>query len=215
MAAIWYTSDLHFGHEKVAGLRGFNDTDYHDEHVTDKWRSKIKPQDTVYVLGDLTCDQRKEEYALDLIASLPGTKHLIAGNHDAVSSIHRNGWKRVTRYLEVFASVRDFAKVRMRRQDVLLSHYPYNGDHTERERYNEYRLRDEGLPLIHGHTHKADQRLHYGALQTEWLPENGPGEGETLRVSHTPQVHVGLDAWGLSPVASHVVEKLLFESEED
>lgn len=214
MSSIWYTSDLHLGHEKVSEIRGFEDTYDHDNTVVRNWKALIKPQDTVYVLGDLTCDQRKEEYALWVMNMLPGTKHLIAGNHDAVSSIHRNGWKRIPRYLEVFASVRDFAKVRMNKQDVLLSHYPYNGEGNRPgpDRYTEYRLRDEGVPLIHGHTHDASQRLHYGAAHSRWVvDEKGV---ETPEIHRAPQVHVGLDAWDMKPVRSDVVEKLLFQGEE-
>ena len=36
---------------------------------------------------------------------------------------------------------------------MLLSHFPYRGDHYEDDRYEAYRLRDEGLPLLCGHVH--------------------------------------------------------------
>lgn len=194
MGATYFTSDLHFGHQKVSEIRGFDNTDDHDITLYKRWNEVVKPQDTVYVLGDLTCDQRKEDYALSMMHWLNGTHHLIAGNHDSVSSIHRNGWKHLPKYLKVFASVRDFAKIRMRKQDILMSHYPYStsveADHG-RVRYEEYRLPDMGHPLIHGHTHLAHQRLHRST------------EGSR-------QVHVGLDAWDLRPVHHSVVEGLIF-----
>jgi calcineurin-like phosphoesterase family protein len=37
----------------------------------------------------------------------------------------------------------------------MLSHFPYKGDHKPGDRYPEWRLRDEGLPLLHGHVHSA------------------------------------------------------------
>lgn len=44
-----------------------------------------------------------------------------------------------------------------------MSHYPYarSGDGPEREsnRYGEYRLRDTGMPLIHGHTHQGEPHM--------------------------------------------------------
>lgn len=190
---IWFTSDLHFGHEKVSGLRGFLDPYSHDIVVAGYWQGTVGKNDTVYVLGDLTCDQRKEDYALEMISYLNGTKHLIAGNHDSVSSIHRHGWKRQRKYLEVFESVRDFGKIRLNKRDILLSHYPYStsveADHGE-VRYEAYRLPDTGVPLLHGHTHLAHQRRHISTLGT-------------------PQIHVGLDAWDLMPVSLGTIDRLL------
>lgn len=41
--------------------------------------------------------------------------------------------------------------------DPHMSHLPYHnsGDHTPGNRYNEYRLPNEGLPLLCGHVHDA------------------------------------------------------------
>lgn len=193
MGNTWFTSDLHFGHEKVSEIRGFANLRDHDHTISNNW-AKVRPSDTIYVLGDLTVDQRKEEYALSMINLLPGTKHLIAGNHDSVSSIHRTGWKKQRRYLEVFESVRDFGRIRIDKQDVLLSHYPYGSafeaDHGV-TRYESYRLFDTGMPLIHGHTHLG-HKLHW-----------------TKQV--TRMIHVGLDAWDLKPVSLKQVTELLKE----
>lgn len=198
MSTIWFTSDLHFGHPKVSEIRGFgadeNATEKHDITVVENWCARVKPQDTVYVLGDLMGRDKETQYALGVINELPGTKHLIAGNHDPVSSIHRNGWKRQREFLQVFTSVRDFARIRHNGQQMLMSHYPYadsdGADHTSTPRYAEYRLPDCGVPLLHGHTHKADQRLHRSR-------------------KGTVQVHVGLDAWGLKPVRLQDIYELI------
>jgi calcineurin-like phosphoesterase family protein len=201
VSTTWFTSDTHFGHRLVAGYRGFGErVNAHDGVVLHSWIEHIGANDIVYVLGDISCgNTATENRALDLMEGLPGTKHLIAGNHDSVASIHRGGWRRREAFERVFVSVRDFARIKMRKQDVLLSHYPYLGpgaDHPEEAiRYAQYRLMDIGLPLIHGHTHIADQRLHHSPLRT-------------------PQVHVGWDAWR-RPVARHEVEALLFETDGD
>lgn len=34
-------------------------------------------------------------------------------------------------------------------------HFPYEGDHTDEERFNQWRLRNYGQPLVHGHTHQT------------------------------------------------------------
>lgn len=161
MSATWFVADLHFGHERVANIRGFEDDEKHDIAVTESWTKVVRPQDKVYILGDISGGSRYgEEQALYLLGDLPGEKHLIAGNHDSVASIHRNGHKRLGRFLEVFESVRDFARIRLYRQDILLSHYPYayEGDGKDREqktRYEQFRLPFLGAPLVHGHTHST------------------------------------------------------------
>ena len=63
-----------------------------------------------------------------------------------------------------------------------MSHFPYDGDHVEGgDRATQWRLHDEGVILLHGHTHSADR--------------------VSLSRAGTTQIHVGLDAWGLRPVA--------------
>lgn len=161
MSRIWYWSDLHLGHDFVAKLRGFDETTYgtpsrwHDLHIKDVWNQHVQPKDHIWLLGDIS-GGRNEDYALDFIGKMPGTKHLIAGNHDSVASIHRNAWKQQEKFLKVFASVQDFARHRLKGQEFLLSHYPYVGDHADRaDRYIQYRLQDDGVPLVHGHVHDA------------------------------------------------------------
>lgn len=180
--SVWFTSDLHFGHRFVAGLRGFEGTEEHDAHLADEWASRVGKNDQVWVLGDLAASSPTA--ALDLIRSLPGTKHLIAGNHDGCHPMHRDSHKWQPKYLTAFASVQAFARRRIDGTEVLLSHFPYAKDRHE-ARYMQYRLRDEGAWLLHGHTHDADQRA----------------EGR--------EIHVGVDAWGFAPVPIHVVTELV------
>jgi calcineurin-like phosphoesterase family protein len=195
MSQRFITSDLHFGHELVANLRGFDTTAEHDDALAEQWHKVVRQDDTVFVLGDVVGRSKDWTYALDRIDKLPGVKHLVSGNHDSCSSIHRNGWQHQREALRVFESVRDFARIKFRRHTVLMSHYPYDDDHTEGVRYAEYRLRDEGLPLLHGHTHRQKQRLH--------LSDKG-----------TPQMHVGHDAWGGPVPLDLLLEELLRESGE-
>lgn len=159
MARYW-TADLHLGHVKVSEIRGFASTDEHDDHILAQLH-RIHPGDDVWILGDISSGRREgSDRALKLLRDVPARLHLIAGNHDAVSSIHRNGWKKQREWLEVFESVQQFGRIRVGGADVLMSHYPYAalGDGPNREgpgRYMEYRLPDVGLPLVHGHTHQS------------------------------------------------------------
>lgn len=174
MARYWI-ADLHLGHAKVAALRGFESIDAHDLALMTQIE-KLTEHDELWVLGDISSGRPEgEARALYLLSAVRAEMHLIAGNHDSVSSIHRNGYKQQRRRLEVFESVQQFGRVRLYGQNVLMSHYPYarSGDGPGRgeARYLEYRMPDEGLPLIHGHTHQSEphalvQRWNYGKPET-------------------------------------------------
>lgn len=187
MSNIWFTSDCHFGHKLVAGLRGFDSTDAHDDALIENWKSTVGPDDTVWVLGDLTCTRKDDwvEHVLDFVFDLPGRKHFVAGNHDPVHPMHKQAYKYQRLYLSAFESVQPFAKIKVEGKYVLLSHFPYTFDHTSDARYTQWRLPDEGLHLLHGHTHSD------------------------VKVSSPTELHVGLDAWDLKPVSLREVERFV------
>lgn len=191
MSEVFFTSDLHLGHRLVAELRGFTYSDYanqgelwtsetltaeHDRVLAENWDALVKPSDQVWVLGDISAGGTKAQHkALDWLRDRPGGKHLIAGNHDGCHPMHRDAHKWQPLYLDVFKTVQPFARRKINGQPVLLSHFPYQGDHTEADRYDQYRLRDLGVLLLHGHIHRPLRKMGY-------------------------QIHVGLDAWNLKPV---------------
>jgi calcineurin-like phosphoesterase family protein len=176
MPGIWFTGDTHFGHAKVAGIRGFVDTTTHDNSISNKWTRQVGNDDVVYVLGDISSGSTTGElHALTILANLPGRKRLITGNHDSVAGIHRRLSPRLTQFRAVFESINDYGRVRVANGvDVLLSHYPYadSGDGPDRGpmRYSTYRLPNEGARLIHAHTHHTH-------------PTNGSHTGLELCVS--------------------------------
>lgn len=174
MTGVFYTSDLHLGHAFVAKIRGFANTDEHDRAILAGWRKVVQPGDQVMVLGDIAVSN--PDRALALIAALPGTKHLIAGNHDQCHPMHRNAQAMQAKYLTAFATVQPFARRKYEKVDVLLSHFPYKQDHTDEPRHAQYRLPDLGELLVHGHTHSSVQR------------------------TSDRELHVGVDAWDFTPV---------------
>lgn len=191
MARYWI-ADLHLGHAKVAELRGFTQDVgkfddqplyRHDETIMQQLRA-LSANDEVWVLGDISSGRPEaEERALLMLSFIPASLHLIAGNHDSVSSTHRHGYRQQRRFLEVFDSVQQFGRVRLHGRDVLMSHYPYarSGDGHGRgvARYAEYRLPDEGLPLIHGHTHQETWHMP-GTLAFEVEATPGKRSGRYL-----------------------------------
>ena len=54
MANIWFTSDLHFGHDRefVWKARGFENIEDMNKAIVERFNSKVQPEDTVYILGD-------------------------------------------------------------------------------------------------------------------------------------------------------------------
>ncbi|ERB55322.1 hypothetical protein N806_29820 [Rhodococcus sp. P27] len=170
MSRTWFTSDLHLGHEKLAELRGFDTIEEHDTAVIESLNDYLRDEDTLFILGDLSAGTGGGEvHALGLLEDelAPVDTHLILGNHDRAHPMHRK-WvegQRQLRAWNVFDTVSTFGSVRVNGGQVLLSHFPYTRDRAE-SRYMQWRLRDEGLPLIHGHLHTEDRfvgrEIHIG-----------------------------------------------------
>jgi calcineurin-like phosphoesterase family protein len=198
MGGIWFTADTHFRHAMVAGLRGFETAEEHDSLLVQRWNRTVQPDDVVWHLGDV--GMGKPGGFWPSVDALNGTIHLITGNHDQVWPGHRDSHKHQREWLDHFASVQAFARRKTGAQHTLLSHFPYSGDHTAEDRCGQYRLRDEGLWLLHGHTHGREKLGPFTLPAVVFGGEPSP---------RGRQIHVGLDAWDLRPVALHVIEQLI------
>jgi calcineurin-like phosphoesterase family protein len=193
----FFTSDLHIRHDLVVHERGFwygNNEDglviAHDEYearIAADWDSRVRKDDIVYVLGDIAMNPRKG--AFQWLDARPGRKILINGNHDATAGFHSSAANSQREWLEHFESVHDYLQIKFGTRRVLLSHYPYVGEGGRdiEDRHTQFRLRDEGAPLLHGHEHK-------GNATDPTLPH---------------QLHVGLDSWNLELVHELSVEDWL------
>lgn len=179
MSSIWFTADTHFGHAAMPrdgkGWRSaFATVQEHDETLVERWNKVVRADDQVWHLGDVGIGPTHE--ILATVAKLNGTKHLVVGNHDQVWPGHRDAHKHMRTWMEFFESVQFCAKRRIGRgQYFMLAHCPYSGDHVAQERYNQYRLRNDGLALAHGHVHD------------EWKVRGR-------------MVNVGVDVWDWTPV---------------
>ena len=114
---IFFTSDLHLGHENCIRLcnRPFSNIEEMDETLIENWNHKVTGKDTVYILGDLIYRSQKppEEY----LRRLRGKKHLILGNHD-------RGWIRSCQTERFFESVNNLLYV----ADMVFGHIHGNTD---------------------------------------------------------------------------------------
>lgn len=104
MVTEWFTSDTHLGHAKVIEYckRPFKDVDEMNAVIRDRWNARVKPEHTVFHLGDVAMGPADN---LDgYIAGLNGYKVLIKGNHDRTASrMLRAGFNKVVNelYLEL------------------------------------------------------------------------------------------------------------------
>lgn len=112
---IYYTADLHLGHENVIKFSGrpFSSLEEMNKTLIENWRAVVQPEDDIYVLGDLIYKCNDPEMYLK---QLTGKIHLIRGNHDTFLKD-----KALERYFE---SIDDMKTIADEGRRVFLCHYP-------------------------------------------------------------------------------------------
>lgn len=81
---IFITSDWHFCHNKefIWKTRNFSSINEMNEEIIKRNNKLVKPEDDLYVLGDLLLGGEKSlEQGLNLISKINGKLHLVRGNH--------------------------------------------------------------------------------------------------------------------------------------
>jgi calcineurin-like phosphoesterase family protein len=86
MTKTWFISDTHFGHVNITKfedsdgqrIRPFNSIEEHDETIIANCNALIKPEDRLYVMGDVAMGRRH----ISTMGRVNGRKKLIKGNHD-------------------------------------------------------------------------------------------------------------------------------------
>lgn len=107
--SVFFIGCLHFGHKWMATHRGFQDEFYHDEHIISEWNKVIKKKDLVWILGDITMEDKKPYVQLN---RLNGRKKVVLGNHDMPEHT-----RELLNYVETVAGVVDY-------KGYVLSHVP-------------------------------------------------------------------------------------------
>ena len=171
----YYISDCHFFHgamnEKM-DRRGFSDTEEMNRVMIERWNSRVRKNDEVVILGDLSWGGATETALL--LRELKGKKFLLEGNHDrflSTSTFDRDlyfGW--IAPYREMNDDGRK----------VILCHYPvfcYNG---------QYRLRENGdakTYMLYGHVHNTmDERLVNSFISRTRLTEVEDYSGQSRAI---------------------------------
>lgn len=183
---IFFTSDLHFGHENVIRFdnRPFNAVEEMDEEMIKRWNAKVSKGDIVYVLGDFIWKAATNE-AVSIIRRLNGQIILIKGNHDRF--LHNAAAKKA------LAGIKDYDDICVTLEDgttrrCILSHYfiPFYNGH----RYQAIHL--------HGHSHFTEESAEEVRITTE-LNE----KGYDLKI-----YNVGCMYWNYTPVTlDEILEK--------
>lgn len=157
MGNTFLVADTHFGHNNIVNftrdcgmpLRPWDTIEEHDEALIQYWNETVKPNDTVWHLGDFALTKR---HLYRVAPCLNGRKKLILGNHDTCNALD---------YLEFFD---DVCGVRvMGKPKVVLTHIPIAESSVGRWKGN-----------IHGHLHyRTMNNVQYVCVsveQTDWKP---------------------------------------------
>lgn len=143
MSKIFFTSDLHFGHENIIRFdnRPFSSVEEMDSELIRRWNEKVGKGDLVYVLGDMIWKTHNDD-APTLLKRLNGQIILIRGNHDRFlhNAKAKNALAGIKDYDEISVTLEDGSPRR-----CILSHYfipMYNGHYY-------------GAIHLHGHSHKT------------------------------------------------------------
>ena len=138
---IWFTSDLHFGHDKefLWGPREFSSVDEMNETLIENINKKVKEDDYLYILGDFAlCPIDEARYWISKINCQNIT--LIVGNHDTDA--------RLQLYEDNGFTVQFAGRLRYGKYHFFLSHYQ-----TLTENSGEDYLTNAYINL-YGHTHQ-------------------------------------------------------------
>lgn len=184
---IWFTSDLHFYHKQVIGYcnRPYSNVEEMNRDLIERWNSKIKKREIVWVLGDFSF--AGIQTTKDVVSQLKGDIRIVRGNHDRYAK----------QLIEMgFSNVYENHSIWLEGYKVNLSHFPHRPTKEQMEaathdmRYLHKRIYNDGLPLLHGHTHSP----------------------EKVNIDNGLQIHVGIDAWDMSPVSHKEIIKLIEEN---
>lgn len=115
---IFFTSDTHFYHKNILKFaaksrQNIKDVKEMNEKLIRNWNSQVGPDDTVYILGDVSF--AKSQLTEKILKRLNGRLNLIKGNHDTWLN-HATA--------KYFEDIRDYRRISIDNIDVVMFHYP-------------------------------------------------------------------------------------------
>lgn len=178
MGKVFFTSDLHFGHENAIRFdnRPFETVEEMDAELVRRWNAKVGKGDLVYVLGDMIWKSHNGD-AEQLIRSLNGQIILIKGNHDRFlhNAKAKNALAGVKDFDDICVTLEDGTKRRCILQHAFVPMY--------------YGHRYQAIHL-HGHSHQTEESVLEFMIQN-LLREHG----------YKPEIYnAGCMYWNYEPV---------------
>jgi calcineurin-like phosphoesterase family protein len=144
---IYFSSDLHIGHDKpfIYEARGFKNIQQHDRTIIDNINETVGKEDTLILLGDLCMGPIENVYHYFPQIICKDIK-VLWGNHDTDNRLNAYDELRMDTYSFAYASFWKY-----RHWKFMLSHYPmltanYGEDGPRCRVWN-----------LHGHTHSKDK----------------------------------------------------------
>lgn len=152
---IWFTSDTHFNHQNILAYepetRPFETVEEMNEVIIKNWNDKVKPDDTIYVLGDFFMGMLDK--IEDILNRLNGKIILVRGNHDTK--------KRIEIYKSKGIEVKDFDHFAYKGRYFILCHFPNNNEEFIRMITQD----NSEVVWLYGHVHSnAPKGYHDGTF---------------------------------------------------
>lgn len=144
---VFFISDLHYGHKNIIDIdkRPYESIEAMDEYIVQELKTKLRPTDVLFDLGDLFWKSINIKECRDVLDSIP-TKNIykVVGNHDP----YKHYIEAPTNSLyDHFLKIGDIFDIRVEYEnteyEIALSHYPIlDWNHMY-----------QGGLHIYGHTH--------------------------------------------------------------
>lgn len=117
---IWFTSDLHLGHNAVINMqhRPFKDAAEMDNALIHNINECVKKNDKLYILGDVSHHISAEE-TNELVRRINGRKFLLLGNHDVIGEPETCPYDP-----SLFEFIGNYLKINDYGMNIIMMHYP-------------------------------------------------------------------------------------------
>lgn len=137
----FFTGCTHFGHANIIRLadRPFETVEHMNTELIRRWNEKVRPEDTVYHLGDVAWGSQVENFFLELNGSII----FITGNHDDPDEMEN-----LERDYPDNTFVTNYHELKIDSQRLVLFHYPID----------DWNGRWRGAIHLHCHTHSKTLR---------------------------------------------------------
>ena len=152
MGEFFITSDLHLNHCQsfLWEPRGFTSVEEMNEAIIERWNKVVKPEDTIYNLGDLAMNNI--ETAIPYIKRLNGFQWWIRGNHCTLNKVKRiceecKNISLISNPEASWATMFKYGKI-----ICYLSHYP-----TLTANFDSGKHFSQHVINFHGHTHSKEK----------------------------------------------------------